>query len=134
MPEKSNVMALVHQLKSGMMSKEDVLQQLRRIQLEKRSSTSRISTASSHSDDSKYNNDQSTPEDLYHDSLASSVQTRSPQMQVHDPFQSKILLESSELNDIRDSSTRSWVQEEAALLADEEEVCIATRVHTALRN
>jgi hypothetical protein len=133
--DKSNVMKLVQQLKTGQMSKEDVLQQLRRIQLEKRSSSSRISATSSHSDDSKYNNEQTTPEDLYPDSVSAFDQTlplQTTTMETHDPFQHQSR-SSSHLQNTRDSSTRSWVEEEATLLADEEEACPASRVHTALQ-
>jgi hypothetical protein len=125
---KSDVMTLVHQLKAGTMSKDDVLEQLRRIQQEKRNSSTKAEvnlpvSGSVHHSGTDYRGIEEGTRDL---STSSSTFTVGQRALDFDSF-------ASDQVQSKRPEPRSWVEEEASLLAEEEEVMLSLIDHVTLQ-
>lgn len=118
---KSDVMALVHQLKAGTMSKDAVLQQLRRIQQEKRAASISVDASPLESRIEPFGG--STTSDIGED-IKHTRPSKDTSHTVIVGSNSHDALGSVVPGEIRSSKTetRTWVDEEAFLLAEEEEV------------
>ena len=106
---KSNVLTLVQQLKAGKMSKDDVLEQLRRIQHEKRAFSIKGPVSSQYSESVPSYDDTALGQSTTMMSLGTAAAN------AQDCF-------SSDSKPPKELNIGSWVAEETSLLAEEEEV------------
>jgi len=119
----SNVTNLVGLLKAGKMSKDDVLEQLRRIQQEKRAAVSRAAVSPTNPENphlEKRSNIYQAGQGADTAFFDTSSYVVPGVSDFHISNKQDLVAESRNKGD---AGIRSWVEEEASLLAEEEEVC-----------